>query len=139
MDCIVRDYSDLEDEEYDALSQEEKDRGCREYGANMGEKAPTAIASCRVLEGIQCIGSKHFEVSEFPCIKYGGYRFTTTLLLSVFLGWLGIDRLYLGHCGLGVLKLLSLGGIGVWWFVDLILLSIGTYRPYGGYSWEEFF
>jgi hypothetical protein len=139
VECKVEDFSDLPDEEYGGLSEQQKKEGCREYGANMGSSPSTGIAKCTVLEGIHCFGQKEFTLDNYPCIKYGGYRFPTALLLSVFLGWLGIDRLYLGHCGLGVLKLLSLGGIGIWWFVDLVLLSIGTYYPYDGFAWEDFF
>lgn len=44
------------------------------------------------------------------------------LLLSIFVGTLGIDRFYLGYIGLGILKLVTAGGCGVWWLVDLILI-----------------
>lgn len=44
------------------------------------------------------------------------------LLLSIFVGSLGIDRFYLGYVGLGILKLLTGGGCGIWWLVDLILI-----------------
>lgn len=48
---------------------------------------------------------------------------TTAILLSVFLGHLGIDRFYLGHTGLGVAKLLlSWLTFGIWWLIDLILV-----------------
>lgn len=53
---------------------------------------------------------------------YSEKDWLVTLLLSIFLGSLGIDRFYLGYIGLGILKLLTLGGCGVWWLIDLILI-----------------
>ena len=43
-------------------------------------------------------------------------------LLSLFLGWLGIDRFYIGDILLGVLKLITGGGFGIWWLVDLFVI-----------------
>lgn len=51
---------------------------------------------------------------------------TTALILSLFLGCYGIDRFYLGHTGLGVGKLLTCGGCGIWAIIDLFNISKAT-------------
>ena len=44
------------------------------------------------------------------------------LVLSIFVGEFGVDRFYTGDTLLGVLKLITGGGCGVWWFIDLFLI-----------------
>lgn len=52
-------------------------------------------------------------------------NYIVALLLSVFLGTLGIDRFYLGHVGLGIAKLLlSWATFGIWQLIDLILIAL---------------
>jgi hypothetical protein len=55
---------------------------------------------------------------------FSSKSYVTALLLSIFLGGLGIDRFYLGYTGLGVAKLLTLGGCGIWSLIDLILIAM---------------
>lgn len=51
---------------------------------------------------------------------------TLSLVLSIILGCYGIDRIYVGDVGLGILKLLTCGGCGIWWLIDLFLIMDKT-------------
>ena len=59
------------------------------------------------------------------------------LILSIFLGELGIDRFYLGYIGTGILKLITCGGFGIWWLIDLIMIATGKLKPKDGSEYAE--
>ena len=62
-------------------------------------------------------------------------KWLTALLLSILIGSLGVDRFYMGHVGLGILKLITFGGLGIWWLIDLILIA--TKHNFSKVNWVE--
>ncbi|MEI6437952.1 MAG: TM2 domain-containing protein [Candidatus Omnitrophota bacterium] len=61
------------------------------------------------------------------------------LLLCFFLGLLGAHRFYVGKKGTAVLMLLTIGGLGVWYVVDLIFIVCGIFRDGQGRRVMEWF
>ena len=50
-------------------------------------------------------------------------RQLTVLITSFLAGWLGVDRFYQGQVGWGIVKLITVGGFGVWYVVDLVIAA----------------
>jgi TM2 domain-containing membrane protein YozV len=65
------------------------------------------------------------ETTPQPATPTQGKSWMVTLLLAILLGGLGVDRFYTGHIGLGVLKLITCGGAGIWALIDIILIAMG--------------
>lgn len=51
---------------------------------------------------------------------------TTSLIVSLLAGSLGIDRFMIGDTGLGVGKLLTCGGLGIWAIIDWFMIMGAT-------------
>jgi len=62
------------------------------------------------------------------------------LLFCVWLGVFGVHRFYVGKIGTGILMLLTIGGLGIWMLIDLILIAVGSFRDKEGrrvFRWTE--
>ncbi|CAB3402281.1 unnamed protein product [Caenorhabditis bovis] len=113
-----------------------KDVGkCVKMGGSRAEDIEFTNVKCHVLPCIECRGNRTFSKLT-PCIKYTGHYFLSTLLYSIFLGVIAVDRFCLGYSAMAVGKLMTLGGFGIWWIVDIFLLVYGALVPADDSNWE---
>ena len=63
-----------------------------------------------------------YQAKQIPGI-FSSKSYVTALLLSFFFGVFGVDRFYLGHVGVGLGKLFTFGGLGIWALIDFILIA----------------
>ena len=82
------------------------------------------------------------ESSTHPALRTEGSKTMLVVIEGLGLGMLGIDHLYAGNIGSFILKLCTLGGLGVWWLVDYVrvlanALSRSRKGVLGFHSWNE--
>jgi len=68
------------------------------------------------------------DESVYPSQRSRGVAFALAALLGPF----GAHRFYVGKTGTGVLMLCSVGGLGLWYLYDLIMVAGGSFRDIDG-------
>jgi hypothetical protein len=63
-----------------------------------------------------------YTAAQIPGV-YSEKEYLVALLFSIFLGYFGVDRFYMGQVGMGIGKLLTFGGCGIWYLIDIILIA----------------
>lgn len=79
---------------------------------------------------LKVFGKKIASKGSAPAAE--GKSQVIALLLVIVVGGLGIHRFYLGYTWQGVVQLLTAGGCGVWWLIDLIRIITGDLKPKDG-------
>lgn len=116
---------------------------CRNCGKEVNDRAEICLScGAKPIKGNAYCNNcgSSTDPNAVICVKCGikfgesvGQKdWLTALLLSIFLGQLGIDRFYLGYIGLGILKLVTFGGCGIWWLIDLIMIATNKLKDAEG-------
>lgn len=120
----------------------------REFGMEEFEKAGTAYSGVNGrdarVQNFLTVNGKYFDneqlvhlrerlysISEDRFSMLGALKFKspgTALALSIFFGGIGVDRFYIGDTGMGLGKLFTGGGCGIWAFVDWFLIKKAARR-----------
>ncbi|KAF7270846.1 hypothetical protein GWI33_016208 [Rhynchophorus ferrugineus] len=90
-----------------------------------------------------------FEDLGYGCLKFGGVRYEDVARTKIICRaldkiecygnrFLGMDRFCLGQTGTAVGKLLTLGGVGIWWILDIFLLVTNNLMPEDGSNWNTY-
>uniref|UniRef100_A0A663M1J1 TM2 domain containing 1 n=1 Tax=Athene cunicularia TaxID=194338 RepID=A0A663M1J1_ATHCN len=98
---------------------------------------PAPNITCKDHLGIEKVFTGH-EVGFYKpiaCRNVNGYSYKVAVALSLFLGWLGADRFYLGYPALGLLKFCTVGFCGIGSLIDFILISMQIVGPSDGSSY----
>ena len=77
-------------------------------------------------------GVRQMQAPEIKTTETKDSRWLTCFLLCWFVGVFGIHRFYTGHRGTAIIQLLTLGGCGVWAFIDLIVIAMGNFKDSEG-------
>lgn len=103
------------------------------YCPNCGERTAAGAAFC-ISCGAAVSDNAYVGSTERPTATANpnGKSWIAALLFTWLLGGLGVDRFYLGYIGLGILKLLTAGGCGIWALVDAILITTKNLKPADG-------
>lgn len=94
---------------------------CKYCGAEINNNAVVCVRC-----GCQITPIKNYDSDKSD--KSG----VAALLLCFFFGCLGIHSFYVGRIGAGFGQLFTLGGLGIWAFVDFIMIAVGSYKDSEG-------
>ncbi|NXI80686.1 TM2D1 protein, partial [Rhipidura dahli] len=98
---------------------------------------PAPNITCKDHLGIEKVftGREVGFYKPIECRNVNGYSYKVAVALSLFLGWLGADRFYLGYPALGLLKFCTVGFCGIGSLIDFILISMQIVGPSDGSSY----
>ncbi|SRR5260221_5869439 len=100
---------------------------CKGCGKEIHDSAPTC-PTCGAVQGI----TQQAALPAQAVYSATDKRILPAFLLCFFVGCFGVHRFYVGKTGSGIAQLLTLGGLGIWAFIDLIMIVCGVFTDAAG-------
>lgn len=98
---------------------------CRNCAAEIAREAYVCV-HC----GVKVAGT--LDPLERALFPDQGRSWLVTLVLALLVGPLGVHRFYTGKIVTGVLQLITFGGLGIWWLIDVLLILLGVFKDADG-------
>lgn len=111
--------------------------------SSLGERAQTSayqgadLAVVKSSKKLQRKARRHQKRLEKATRQKGDKSFIAAIIFSVLFGMLAIDRFYLGYPLIGLLKLITLAGFGIWYWIDIILIATESLQPKRGVYYDS--
>jgi len=68
------------------------------------------------------------DETSLPARRVSEQSRSVALVLAIFGGWVGLHRFYTGRWKTGLAMAATMGGLGIWWIYDLVLIGAGEFR-----------
>lgn len=119
----------MADSDSTAMSTEMSTEMSTVYCFACGNRIDSSAGICRYCGAIQ---KRSVPAPVVAPETVSDKRILPAALLLALLGILGAHRFYAGKTGTAILMICTLGGLGIWWLVDAIMLLTGNFRDNKG-------
>lgn len=110
--------------------QKGKEQAEVKKGVRKGTPEVEEVKTTKKEGGVKMADEKGAKAVEEKAEVSGRSRLVA-LLLCFFLGWAGGHRFYAGKVGTGLMMLFTMGGFGMWYFLDFVMISAGSFKDKG--------
>jgi TM2 domain-containing membrane protein YozV/uncharacterized Zn finger protein (UPF0148 family) len=119
-----------------ALERHKKDRRIKKQLKELYEQEIDLNSQIKSLISAQNNLTRVFDVKKSDDqykIFASSKSWSIAMILAIIFGYFGFHRFYSGHWKIGIVQLLTLGGVGIWWIIDIFMIATNRYKDSRGF------